>query len=378
MWEMASEGEIQEKRTSLNIRSTKATETAEREIADSLGHLDGMTEDEVRIIYYSATPYIDALTHSNGNIQIKGYVNLRVVVESENNAAFTMQKKLPFDVEISTLEEIDEDTYVIPECRVVSERFSVNPDETGVDILGNVIVEYTANIEKNITEELTCDAFITVCPTENTYCDFSYNELIGRVQHSAKHIAEAQRNELCEGSPREVVFVNATPKIESVSSDGKRIEIKGEIKYTGVTSELNDDGSISYSGIKFSSPFVEYVNESCHNSENTRYKVKIIAEEPVAELDADKVYLSCGLRFDVLVSEDKSVRYVAECMGRESERYMKEKATVRVYYPDENEDAFSVARKFHIAVSKLCADNNLSSEASTFERTDLPKKLIIN
>jgi hypothetical protein len=280
-----------------------------------------------------------------------------------------MQKKLPFDVEISTLEEIDEDTYVIPEFRVVSERFSVNPDETGVDILGNVIVEYTANIEKNITEELTCDAFITVCPTENTYCDFSYNELIGRVQHSAKHIAEAQRNELCEGSPREVVFVNATPKIESVSSDGKRIEIKGEIKYTGVTSELNDDGSISYSGIKFSSPFAVNVNLSCQNCDNIRPEIKMRAYDVDASFDNEKLYVNCMLEADALIFDDRSEKILSSSTKLEGWVESTESGIV-VYYPNPSDTLFSVAKKFRTSSLKLAVDNNISESVFAADNTE--------
>jgi hypothetical protein len=260
---------------------------------------------------------------------------------------------------------------------ITSLKSSINATESGCEIVINTILDMSAVGEKNDRVTVITDGYLKNCETENRYNDLPFSRIVSAENVKGATNAETLLTDAELDALEDIVFITALPKAERVETKDGVVTVFGEIKYSGLAVE-NVEGNQSYASIKFSSPFVEYVNESCHNSENTRYKVKIIAEEPVAELDADKVYLSCGLRFDVLVSEDKSVRYVAECMGREGERYMKEKATVRVYYPDENEDAFSVARKFHIAVSKLCADNNLNSEASTFERTDLPKKLIIN
>jgi len=377
MWDKAGEDEIQTKKVNARMRNSKSTASLEREFAESLTHLDGMMEDEVTVLYSSAAPLVESASAIGDQILIKGRLNLRAVIETDNSPAYMIEKNIPFEFEIENTEEMDGEAKIFPEVRSVSERFMITPDETGVDIVANVILEYTAVIESNSSVELLSDAFITVCPTENTYFNLNYTEIPDRATQSVKHTSELRRDELCEGALREIVFVNATAKTESCLLEDKRLLIKGEVRYVGVTSELNDDGSVSYSGLKHTDNFAEYVNINCQNPDKTRFEVKINTEEASAELDAEKVYLSCGVHFDILALEEKEISCVVECIGAERERFVRDKATVRVYYPDADEDVFTVARKFHTSLSKLCKDNSLSVETAMTDCEKLPKKLMI-
>ena len=378
MWEKAKDGEIQTKITNIKVRNTTTTESLEREIAESLGHLDGVTEDELKIIYFSAEPFAEQTSLADNNIIIKGKINLKCVIESEGNSAYTLKKAVPFEVEIP-FGESDQDELIFPLVTVTSERFIINPDETGCEILANIIFEYSAVIEKNEAVSVVSDAFITSCPAENTYYDFNYTEICERVSHNTKNNSEAPRGELCEGAIREIIFINSFPKIESAKIVDNAVEVKGEIKYMGVTSEVNDDGSISYSGLRFTTPFAEKVNINCQTSDKTNLNVKILSEDANADLDAETVYFSSNLVLDVMILEEKTIKGVSECVGIEKDAYSEEKATVRVYYPDSDEDAFSVARKFRVSVGGLCEKNSISQEVSASDSGSLklPKKLII-
>ena len=176
-----------------------------------------------------------------------------------------------------------------------------------------------------------------------------------------------------------MIFVNAFPRVESVKIGNGMAQIKGEIKYVGVTSEINDDGSISYSSLKYTGEFDENVKITCQNEDKCNLFVKIQVEDVDADIDAQKVYISSDLRFDIFNCRDESERILSECIGRENERYTQEKATVRVYYPDCDEDVFSVARRFHIPLSRLCDANSLSVETVSADKNckSFPEKLLI-
>ena len=378
MWDKAEEGEIQTKIKNLKVRNSLSCGAEEREIAESLGHLDGVTEDEVKILYYKAEPIIDESSICENGILLRGRIAVFCVIEIEGNAAYMLKKAVPFEETVPE-DGVKKDMYIFPTLTVTSEKFLINPDETGCEVVANIIVEYSARLEENETVSIVSDAFITSCPTENSYSDFSYTELLERVLHTSKCESSTPRSELCEGTLREVVFVNSFPKIESVRLENKRAEIKGEIKYVGVTSEVNDDGSISYSGLKFTAPFEENVNINCQTGDKTNAEVRITVKETNAGMDTERVYFSTEFNLDVLVLDEKSERVVLECFGREKERYSGEKATVKVYYPDSDEDAFSVARKFHVSISSLCENNSISVSAIADGGScgRLPRKIIV-
>ena len=108
-------------------------------------------------------------------------------------------------------------------------------------------------------------------------------------------------------------------------------------------------------------------------------EIKISAEDARADMDADRVYLASDIKLDILIFDEKCERIVTECKGCAEERYPAEKGTVKVYYPDSEEDAFTVARKFHVSVARLCENNSITTETASSENSSvkLPRRVVI-
>ena len=370
--------EVEKKNKTVSVRCKRYIDREEKEINESLGYLEGVTEDEVRIIYTHSKAAVESYTTEGSLISMKAMVDLKCVIEKEGGAAYAMEKSLPLELEL-TLETDACAREIIPRIEISTERFAITPDEIGSDIVASVVIEYGAVVDKNVSVELVEDAFLTTSATENTYSELVFSMLGERISARQEHNAEVPRGELSEGVIREAVMVNAFPKIESATIEDDKAVLVGEIKYIGVTSEVNDDGSIGYSPLKYTAEFKENVNITCQNLPKLRMEAGICADEAEVKFDADKAYFTSKLRIEAAVVSEDSARVLSGCAAIGEGKYEKEKATVKVYYPEPGEDVFSVAKRFHTTVARISLDNAVSLQTAGGEAGDtvLPKRLII-
>ena len=102
--------------------------------------------------------------------------------------------------------------------------------------------------------------------------------------------------------------------------------------------------------------------------------------DDVVEIVDNHAVASCKLAMFVTLNANKKQR----CLGAsylDGEEFRREDSVITVYYPDERESVFDIAKKFHTSVQCIAEDNELSQ--SVFASPDAPvkpfgyKKLII-
>ena len=361
----------------VRMRSTTASETVEREYAESLSRLDGAIADEVSVIYSEAEAIADEVTAGVGEVTVKGQLRLSAVIKNADEPAYLLEKILPIE-ETVPFESVSEDMSFVPELVVSSLNATVNADETGSEVVLSAIVDFSVVGERNEQMEMLADAYMKSCATENTYEDFNYGELAALVVENGTQNAAITRAEFETDRLREVIFLSALPKIESVESSGKGAKIVGEIRYSGIASELCDDGSVSYNPIKFSAPFEENVNINCQNCENLKLEAKAKAYSAGASVDASKLYASCILQLCVTATNDKCERRLSCSEARTESPYELHPARVVVYYPDANDTLFSVAKRFHTTPLKVALDNSLDVAVSSGSNAETSLKNVKN
>ncbi len=363
---------------SLDIRSKHSSESREREYAEELCRLDGAIEDEVKVIYCKAEIIPETVTAEGGEACIRGELVMRAIIENGDQPAYLAEKSVKIEQTLP-IEEADGEMVLKPDIIITSEKASVRADEDGCDVIMDVIAEISVVGDFNQTVEVISDAFSTEYTVENDYCDLDYSELIGNVTSDERYSAKIARSDATEGVIREILFVNAEPRVDTVEPGGNSVLLKGEIKYSGIASEVNDDGTVSYSSLKISTPFEQTVNISCQNATKPRFEIKCSSDKAEASVDANMIYLSANIKASVLLSRGKSERVLTHCSANTEERFEKRGSVVTVYYPDSDETLFSVAKKFHIGLSKLCENNSTALGVSIDDINSVPviKKLLI-
>lgn len=345
---------------SVKMRRQMPSGVCEREYAESLARLDGVAKDEVRLIYSGAETEVDSVEAVDEAVRLRGRLCIKAVLCVADEPAYRLEKQINFD-ESLPFEGVSADMKLLPELTVSSLKCLVNADENGCEVVGSAILEASVLAETNETVDLTLDSYLKSCPTDNTYEDFSYQTLCDLSTVRGVHNAEVEKGDLeCEGI-EDIIFLSATPKVEQVDCSGDRVNIIGEIRYTGIASENNDDG-ISYVGFKFTSPFGTNVNISCQNNGKMQFETRVSASGANATMDSGRIYASCNLESCVTAVCEEKEKILASSVKREDEKYEKTGATITVYYPDEGDTLFSVAKKFRTSGLKIARDNDISEQ----------------
>ncbi|MBQ7333212.1 MAG: LysM peptidoglycan-binding domain-containing protein, partial [Clostridia bacterium] len=96
------------------------------------------------------------------------------------------------------------------------------------------------------------------------------------------------------------------------------------------------------------------------------------------ELDADNLSLELWYSVSYSLGCAESERYLSSCELVGDVEYKKTPSSITVYYPDENETLFQVAKKFHTTVKDIAADNMISEPTALGVPAKIGlKKLII-
>ena len=344
----------------VNIRECVASGQSEREYAETLARLDGAIAEEVSVLFTNAEAIPESVEYSDGSASIKGKLRLSAVVKNGDEPAYRVTKTMNIDESIGF--EGDSDMKFVPSVTVTSLRADVNGDENGTSVVASAIVELSVVGEKNQSLTVVTDAYLKSCETENTYENFSFSELSGVGTAKITHNAEIPRSEIESERIREVLFLTATPKVESTAINGGVLTITGEIKYSGVASEITENDETSYAMLKFSSPFSINVNDGCQNADNLRYETKIYARGADANIDANNLYATSNLEVVATFYDDRSVRVLSSSEKVLDGEFSTDGAKITVYYPNKNDTLFDVARRYHTSVSKLASDNMLTEE----------------
>lgn len=341
----------------LKIHSSLASERTEREYAEVVERLEGAIADEVRVVYSSADIVFDGVTAADGEAVARGNLILSAVISNADEPIYIVEKRIPIEEKVP-FAEINPDMTFIPEGSVVSLTSNVNADETGAEVVLSAVVEYAVVGEYNEKVSVTTDAYLKSGPTENVYSDYCYSELVSGCAVSESVCATVAREELAGEGLREIVYAVAVPKIESVSAEDGRVAVRGEMKFSGVGSLCEEDGRISYTGVKLNAPFEVYVKCPCESGASVASAFCACSARFI--IDGESVEACANLSGNISVTKNGQEKILVCCDAVSDIEYVQTSGTITVYYPDADETLFSVAKKFHTTPEKIATDNSLS------------------
>ena len=347
----------------VNVRSTSSSATLEREYAERLARLEGAVEDEVEIILTDTVCKIDEISASEGQVSLCGKLTLASIIRNGDEPAYLVSKAIPFEESVP-FDGARADMAFSPNVTVISEKASVNPDDTGCEVVVSVIVEMSLYGEYNQQVSVITDAYIKGCESDCEYGEFCYTELVGEFSDCRVESASAPRSDIESEKLREVVYLSASAKPESVKPCAKGVEVSGEIKYTGFASEILENGRVGYIPIKFSAPFKRNVNINCQNSEDLRFETRVRGLGATASIDENNIVFEADLEISGVALRDTSVKRVCRLDSKGETASASCKASITVYYPDDKDTLFSVAKRFLTSPERIALDNSIDTSAS--------------
>lgn len=367
----------QVKENVVKINYVRVGESVEREFSEVIASFDDKTVDEVRVLHAIAEAKVDDVSVDNGVASVKGSIKATALIKTDDMTIFKAEHVFRIDESMtSELSANGED--VSAKISISSVSAAVNGNEMGAEVLMNVLCEIRLLEEGNSAETVALDCYLCSCAVENGYDGFSYNEYLGNLGESWDY------RERCdievEGTVRDVAFTSVIPKLDSSELSENALKLSGEIKALAIGCVTKDDGDVEYIGLKFNTKFEKNVNISCQNPDKTKAFVRLTANDANCEIDSDSIYLTANMCADVALYEERSLMCLAHSDAKEDKPFEKNPSRITVYYPEEGDTLYDIAKEFHTTTERILLNNSLSTSASVTEGEPAlsgVKKLII-
>ena len=354
------------------IHSAEFLAGSEREYAEEIGRLSGIPCESVEIIKHSATPTVEGYEVSESGITVRGEVDTAVLLRTSEGLV-RLEKNFPFENTVGTDRIANDTEKYMPTVYVTDMNVSVNnevSDSGSTSFYTSVVLSYTLECslraDRNNEYTVTTDAFVVGRDTKCEFESFEYGEFSGSVNDRRKISFEIPR----DGTPlRELLDMDTELRSVSLTAENAAVDISLLLSCTAV---FSGDTAEMCNTVKCEQEISETIKFPSVTPDSTVYGNARLGNVSLT-LDAEKLYFSATLITDVGAVCKKETRLLRAAEW--SEVLEGERATVRVYYPDDGETLWSIAKSHGISVSDLMKYN--PDAADDAKAPIKAKKLII-
>ena len=348
--------------------------SAEREYAEEAERIEGVRAEDVEVLATSGVVRILESLAVDGGVSVRGEIIVTSIVRTEEQPPFAIRKTIPFEEKIEfDLDGINGISSAVANLTSVSSAV-VDEEEASV-ITVSAVTELSAMLAENREVSITKDAYLVDRDTVSRHEDYRYTSLVCMDTKSEEVKLVLNREELGFENVRNILVMSGEARAVETEGRESGFNILGDIAFSGIACEINEDNTVNYIPIKFTSPFKLDVNCGCQIPENSEIEAALTVPMLETGLDAEKMTVKCTLDVKYRVICKNTVKRLVECSVSGDTEYKSSSSVVTVYYPESNETLFDVAKKFHTTTLKIANDNNLSEPSSSIP-TPL-KRLII-
>ncbi len=358
-----SEDMIETAVKNINVETVIFGSSPEREYAEEASKITSVSPDDIEIIGTSgAVRVIESLPTDNG-VTVKGELIITSIIRTEEQPPFAIKKTVPFEENIS-LEGANSDMQVLADGYLTSVTTGVAEENEGCSVTVNAICEFSCIAGANNNLSVITDAYLKNKDTECEYEDFLYTELMAMANCEQSVSYDISRSEIgCENA-REILTLSGDVKTVDKKIHAGKLALSGDIAVYGVACEINEDNSINYIPVKFNFPFESNINISCQIPEDLLAECYVTCVDADSALDADTLSVKCVLKIGYRIAKKLNAHRLKSCVTSGETEYSPVNSRITVYYPEEKETLFGIAKKFHTSSAKIAADNNLSEPAA--------------
>lgn len=357
---------------SIKVENTRFGNAPEREYAEEAQRINGLSPDDIEIISTSGAVRIYESTAIEDGVLVKGEIVITAIIRAGEEPPFAIRRYIPFEENVN-IEGVTPDMSAIADGYLTSVTAGVAEDADGSTVTVNAIAEYSALVSENVDMAVTADAYVKNRDTECVYEDYSYTELVCMANCEEEFETEILRSDVGVENAREILTLSAEVRSIDKKTTKNGFEISGELQFSGVACEISEDNVPVYLPVKFSAPFSKNVNCGCQIPDNSSVECKAAAVFADGFLDAEKLFAKSVVKIAYRILKSGNVKRVVECNTVGDSEYSNKLSSVTVYYPEEGETLFEIAKKFHTTSVKIAADNKLTEQ--TLAYPDSPSSL---
>ena len=361
-----------EKRACMKIHTAEYLKCDEREYAEELDRFEDLLADEVDVIKYDATAFVDSVHKTDSGVNLSGAIVAWCILRVGDDV-MRIEKTVPVEENLE-VEGSSESSVYIPHVYVTDTNINMNvqPEQKDgasfLSVVMNTTLECEVEHHKNEEYSAVTDAFYENAQSVCEYGDFTYNELVGAARERRKASFVQQRGEenLHDIIEREAVVKNLKYEV-----------LSGEIKLTAdlcvsVVCRGADNGD--FFPIKLEQPIEERVKLP-GASEGGIIRASITPCEISPAFDSDKIYVDCTLAISAVCELQRREKILTSLEKKETGGEKCRRITV--YYPEKCDTLWSVSKKYGVSPERIAARNMISAKDNFECELSGLKKIII-
>ena len=342
----------------LSFAALSFLNSPEREYAEEAERLAATSPDQIEIIATSGAVRVYESTPVENGINVKGEIVITSIIRTEEAGAFAIKKNIPFE-ETVTFEAATQDMETLFDGYLTSVTAGLAEDGEDTVVTVNAIAELIGVVGKNSECEIITDAYLKDSETDASYEDYSYCELLDMSSCEETVSLSVPRSDIGCEYIRNILTLSADVRsLDKKIADGV-IEISGDLAFSGVACEINENNEEGYIPIKFTSPFCISLKSGKTLQHECELAARVSVVDVDSTLDTEHLNAKCSLKVGYRVTKNETVRRMTECNDVGDVESSERRSCITVYYPDECETLFDIAKRFRTTGAKIAADNKL-------------------
>ena len=216
-----------------------------KEINEVILDIEGAIADEVEILLSDAHTEIDSVEISEGKADLKCRTAVCLLYRNADEQPKRVEKEI---VHTEVLDVYDAEDFPVREARVDMLSFKpvVTPAEDGVSLSVSLVLLPKIYARGNKSLEVVTDAYLKERGTENEYAELSYTEHVSTERTEERFETVHSCRELDIGELTDVIYADASAKIDGCEIVDGAVKVNGEIRFSGIAYQTTDDGEVIY------------------------------------------------------------------------------------------------------------------------------------
>lgn len=342
-----------------SVRSVRASLGA-REFAEEFFFASGAALDDVEVIAKRAEARVDSAVCEDGCVRVCGEISVFSLVKT-GGAPCNKEKRIPFE-ECLQAADVRADMQAVASAAVSSLECRSEPTDDGVRVNVSAILDIDAEAFGNGRTEIVCDAFTPLAEVNNEYEFTSYDEFVDSKSKNVKVSAQIPKEETDAEYASDIVYLATTVKTESVKLEDNTVTLSGEVRFGAVACEVFDDAAPAYTPLKLSVPFTESVSFGASLPEGAALEWSVKSFDAKLSAGENSFYAESDVCIGVSAFCEREVMRLVSSEALSEPTVSRSANVVSVYYPEEGDTLFEVAKRFKTSPMKIASDNALTEE----------------
>lgn len=348
----------------VKVPSVATVRSEEREYAEVLCRRD----EEGKYLFSDAQCRTEKITAANGGYIVAGSITVTALAQREGTGVSCEQMKIPFE-EFVVAEDMQEGARVCGACHLKSLVLHEEKEEESYVCVASVICHLELFVLKEEECSIVRDLYSTECETSVVYRELSLptDGAMHRGELALTHKVGRESMETPEMSEILFSFVQMRP---TYRAEHGAVTLEAEATVTVLGSHTKEDGTRSFCRhveripVKGNAPMAGL-------SADARLTPVGSATVCNAVFDGENLEITMEHTFSMLTMREQTVRAVASAHCTDRLAPEREEDEVWVLYPDS--DLWNMAKRHHLSLEKVCADNSISLENKEADAPEILK-----